>query len=139
MSEKIDQFCENLRTRLNSVDEKLNAVKSNIKAADQKNRAAIQGQLDKAKSAIEAERQKAKDRKAKLDQRFDELKADTDTKIQEWKTKRELKKLSHRADRAEDYAAWSIDVAMSAVAEAEFATLEAIDARLLYDEAAEEK
>ena len=98
-------------------------------------RAAIQAQLDKAKSGIDAQRQKTKETKAKLDGRIEELKADSAAKIEEWKTNRELKKLDHRAERAEDYAAWSIDVAVSAVAEAELATLEAIDARLLSDEA----
>ena len=34
MSEKIDKFCENLRVRLNAVDDRMNEVKASIKAAD---------------------------------------------------------------------------------------------------------
>jgi tellurite resistance protein len=50
--------------------------------------------------------------------------------VEEWKARREVKKLEHRANRAEDYATTSIAVAMEAMEEAEGATLEALSTRL---------
>jgi hypothetical protein len=50
--------------------------------------------------------------------------------VKEWKARREVKKLEHRSDRAEDYAATSTAVAMEAMEEAEEATLEALSTRL---------
>ena len=50
--------------------------------------------------------------------------------VEEWKTSRKVKKLEHRADKAEDYAATAIYLAMAMMEEAEGATLEAICTRL---------
>lgn len=47
-----------------------------------------------------------------------------------WKASREVKKLEHQADKAEDYAATATFLAMATMDEAEKATLEAIAARL---------
>ncbi len=60
---------------------------------------------------------------------FEEKKAATDEKVAEWKTKRETAKLQNRADGAEHYARAALEVAMSAVDNAEQATLEAWLAR----------
>ncbi|BAY23958.1 hypothetical protein NIES2100_37510 [Calothrix sp. NIES-2100] len=48
--------------------------------------------------------------------------------VEEWKASREVKKLEHRAGKAEDYAATFL--AMAKMEEAEKAILEAIAARL---------
>ena len=53
-----------------------------------------------------------------------------ETEIEEWKAKREHEKLVARADRAEDYAATAIIIALAAVEEAEIAILEAVAARI---------
>ena len=50
--------------------------------------------------------------------------------VEEWKARREVKQLEYRADRAENYAATSIAVAMAAIEEAREATLEALSTRL---------
>jgi hypothetical protein len=60
-----------------------------------------------------------------------------EAKIEEWKHGREVRKLEKRAQRAEDYAAERAWLATVAVEEAEYATLEAIAARLEADEVAE--
>ena len=49
----------------------------------------------------------------------DEQKLVTSDKIAEWKAKRETTKLQNRADKAERYAAATIDVAVAALDEAE--------------------
>ncbi|MFH7024084.1 MAG: hypothetical protein ACHBN1_01430 [Heteroscytonema crispum UTEX LB 1556] len=50
--------------------------------------------------------------------------------VEEWKASREVKKLEHRAGKAEDYAATATFLAMATMEEAEKAILEAIAARL---------
>jgi hypothetical protein len=53
----------------------------------------------------------------------------TAEKIADWKTKRETTQLQNRADQAERYAQATIDAALTALDEAEQATLEAWLAR----------
>lgn len=50
--------------------------------------------------------------------------------VDEWKTSREVKKLEHRAEKAEDYAATSVYLALAMMEEAEAATLAAICNRM---------
>jgi hypothetical protein len=50
--------------------------------------------------------------------------------VEEWKKGREVKKLEHRAHKAEDYAATTIFLAMAMMEEAEEPTLAAICTRL---------
>ena len=50
--------------------------------------------------------------------------------VEEWKTSRKVKKLEHRADKAENHAATATFLAIATIEEAEKATLEAIAARL---------
>ena len=66
---------------------------------------------------------------------IDLKKAEAKSTIDDWKAKREAKKLAHRADRAEEYAAATIRVALASLDEAEQAVLEAVGARLDADEA----
>jgi hypothetical protein len=66
----------------------------------------------------------------KLEERAKEKKEEVDSEIAEWKTNREIHKLEKRADKAEDNAVAAIEFSASSVAEAELATLEAIEARL---------
>lgn len=56
--------------------------------------------------------------------------------VEEWKTTRKVKKLEHRADKAENYAGTAIFLALAAMEEAEEATLSAICSRLDADAAA---
>ncbi len=137
MSEKIDQFCENLRVQLTNVESHLTKVGESIKAAPQEAQATIRAKIDAAKAQHEQNMQKIADSRATLEERVQEKKAEIDTQIQEWKTNREISKLEHRADKAESYAVAAIEFAAAATAEADLATLEAIAARLEAEEAKE--
>ena len=66
--------------------------------------------------------------------RIEAKKGETRSQIDEWKTNREHKKLENRAQDSEDYAAWAVYVAAASIDEAEAATLEAIEARMLVEE-----
>ena len=135
MSEKIDQFCENLRVKLTNVESHLANVAESIKSAPQEAQAAIQAKIDGAKAQHEQNMQKLSDAKARLEERAQEKKSEVEAQIQEWKTNREISKLESRADRAEIYAVAAIDFAAAATAEADLATLEAIVARMEAEEA----
>ena len=135
MSEKIDQFCENLRVQLTNVESYLAKVGESIKSAPQEAQAAIQAKIDGAKAQHEQNMQKISDAGAKLEERAQEKKSEIEAQIQEWKTNREISKLESRADKAEIYAVAAIEFAAAATAEADLATLEAIVARMEAEEA----
>lgn len=65
----------------------------------------------------------------------EEKQAEVQSKVEEWKVKREIGELNRRAERAENYAASVVVVAMAAIDEAEEAILEAMAARLDADKA----
>jgi hypothetical protein len=58
-------------------------------------------------------------------------------KLEERKAERDVKRLRNSAGDAEDYAADSVDFAIAAVQEAEYAALDAVPARAEADEAAD--
>jgi hypothetical protein len=64
--------------------------------------------------------------------------AEVKSTIDEWKAQKEQDKLLARANRAEEYAASAIIFAAAAIDEAELATLEAVEARLMADAATAE-
>ena len=136
MSEKIDQFCNNLRDRLTKGDDRIQGFKASVDAANAKAKADIQSQLDKTRADFEARKRKAEEAHKRIKSNIEETKAETEAKIEEWKHGREVKKLEKRAQRAEDYAADRAWLAMVSVEEAELAMLEAIAARIEADEVA---
>ena len=93
MSEKINQFCENLKVQLNSVESYLNQVGENIKAAPGQAADAVQATIATAKQQHAANMQKVADAKAKLEERIQAKKEEVEADIAEWKTNREINKL----------------------------------------------
>lgn len=129
MGQRIDQFCEQLRTKLTQIDTGLQDLKGKIdgkaRTADQDARA----HLDKVKNRIAQDQAKVTAAQAKMKDWVQARHAETQAKIAEWKSKRETSKLQNRADRAEQYAAAAIVIAAAAVDEAEQASVEAWLAR----------
>ena len=134
MSERVDRFCDNLRDHLNAVEEHLGQIKQRLTTSRNESRAAVEAKVGEVKAKLEAQRQKVEQAKADAKNRIEEKKTETASKIEEWKTDRAQHKLEKRADRSEDYAAACIVIAADSVVEAELATLEAIEARLLAEE-----
>ena len=135
MSQKIDQFCETLRQQLTKLESQVEQAQTNLKEAPKKTEQALKEQLAEAKAKIEAKKHEAEDAKTKIDEWIEAKKAETEASIEEWKTKKEQEKLVARANRAEEYAASAIVFAAAALEEAELATLEAVGARLVAEEA----
>ena len=129
MGQKIDQFCEDLRTKLTNIDSGLSGLKAKIDGKAQHVDLAVRDHLDDVHMRIDRNQAKVAAANAKMANWAEQKKAATNAKIAEWKGKREIAKLQDRAEGAEDYAAAARDVAAAALDEAEEASLEAWLAR----------
>jgi hypothetical protein len=129
MSERIDQFRENLRIKLTGIDNELRALKTKIDSDAKAAERDVRNHLDAVKKLVEQERSKVATAQSDIKKWVDERKVETNEKVAEWKAKREKTKLQGRADFAERYAAAAVVVALAAVDEAEQAALEAWLAR----------
>jgi enolase len=130
VSTAIDNFTKQLHDNLEAVEDRVKSLKKSIQSAPKKTQAEIQLKLDEAKTTLDAKKQEFDEYRAKLKTQFDEKESELKSNVEEWKASREIKKLEHRADKAEDYAATLIFLAMATIEEAEEATLAAIAARL---------
>jgi hypothetical protein len=130
MNITVENFTKQLHDGVEKVENLAKLLKEDIRSATQKNQAEIQSKLEAAKLKIEAKKQEFAEYRVKLQSQFEEKEAELKSTVEEWKANREVKKLEHRADRAEDYAATAIFLAMAMMEEAEAATLEAICTRL---------
>ena len=129
MNERIDQFCENLRVKLTSIDNDMRALKAKIDSKARTAEQDVQSHLDSVKKRIAEDRTKLAAAQADIKKWADEREAVAVEKIAEWKAKLEKAKLKSRAEAAERYAAGAAVVAWAAVDEAEQASLEAWLAR----------
>ncbi len=134
MSEKIKNLRDKLRVRLTGVDDRINSLKADIESASATAKADIESRIEAAKTGLEAHKQQAEQAQARLKVMLEEKKEQTEAKIQDWIRNREVEKLEARAQLAEDYAAEQVWLAMVAVEEAEYATLEALAKRIEADE-----
>ena len=130
MSAAIDNFTQQLHDNLEAIEKRTNQFRENIQAVPKKTQVEIQVKLDEAKAALDSKKHEFDEYRVKLQTQFDEKEADVLSTVEQWKSSREVKKLSHRADKAESYATTSTFLAMAMMQEAEKATLEAIAARL---------
>lgn len=129
MSERIDQFCENLRIKLTSIENNMQSLKAKIDSKARTAEQDVQSHLDSVKKRVEQEGTKVTAAQADIKKWADERKATAGEKIADWKAKLEVAKLQGRADVAERYAAAAAVVASAAVDEVEQASLEAWLAR----------
>ena len=130
MSTAIDNFTSQLHDNLEAVEDRAKSLNKSIKSAAKKNQAEIQSKLDQAKASLAAKKQEFDRYRAKLQTQFEDKESEVKSNVDEWKANREVKKLEHRAEKAEDYAATSVYVAMAMMEEAEAATLTAICDRM---------
>jgi hypothetical protein len=138
MSTAIDNFTSQLHDNLEAVEDSpkatprewAKALNKSIKSATKKNQAEIQSKLDEAKASLAAKKQEFDDYRAKLTTQFEDKESEVKSSVDEWKASRQIKKLEHRAEKAEDYAATSVYLALAMMEEAKAATLTAICNRM---------
>ena len=129
MSERIDQFCENLRVKLTSIDNNMQALKSKIDAKARTAEQDVRNELEGIKKRMEQDRTKVAAAQADIKKWAEECRTATNEKIAEWKAKSEKARLQSRANLAEKYALGAAVVALEAVSQAQQASLEAWLAR----------
>ena len=139
MNEKINSFTNNLRDKLNAINGRLTSIKSTIEFASQETETTIESKLNEVKAKLKTKKNEFATYRTKLEHLVTEKESEVMSKVDEWKIKRETEHLNRRADRAEDYAASGIAVAMAAINEAEESVLEAIAARLDADKSVSAK
>jgi hypothetical protein len=130
MSTTVDNFTKKLHDNLEVVEERLKSLRDNLQSVPKKTQDEIQSKLDEAKAKLNSKKQEFDEYRTKLKAQFEEKESELKSDVEEWKSSRKVKKLEHRADKAEDYAATAIALSIATIQEAEEATLTAIAARL---------
>ncbi len=125
----IDQFSEQLRTKLSQIDTSLRDLKSKIDSKAHNAEQEARAHLDKLEKGIAQEQTKVSAAQAEMKNWAEVRKVDTQAKIAEWKSKLEISKLKNRAELAERFSAAAIVVAAAAAEEAARASIEAWLAR----------
>jgi|SRR5271157_1550635 len=128
-SQQGDQLYENLRSKLANAKSHLDSLKAKMDEKAQHADQDVRSRLDQLQKRIEQDRDEVSAAEADVKEWLETRKNETAGKVAEWEAKRETSQLQTRANRAERYAAASIDVAVAAINDAEQATLEAWLAR----------
>jgi len=135
MSAKVDQFCDMLRDRLNSIEGGLEAAKVNLKSRSEEAEKVVRGKLDEVRSKLHTQKERVEQTRAKLKVSAQQKIAETKEAVSQWKAKHDTQKLQARAERAEAYAADAIAYSLATLDETEEAILEAVVARMDADAA----
>ena len=130
MTERVDQFTDNLRDGLNVAEARMEKIKASIGAAKSETRASVESKIAEAKAAAAAQKAKVEEAKRKMKANVEEKKTATEANIATWKQGRQVKKLERRAAWAQEDASWAILVAADAIDTANLRTLDAIVARM---------
>ena len=134
MAAQIDQFYNDLRVNMTTIEEKLRSLKGKALEKADEAEPVIRQQIDFVQKKIDERKAAVEAAKAKVKEWGEAQKAATQKKIAEWKAKADAKSLQARADMADDYAIAMAVLASSAVDEAAKAALDALHAH--YDVAA---
>jgi exonuclease VII large subunit len=130
MSEKFDNFCSELRTKINDADKRIKDLKANAVGASEKAKVEAKAQLAALENKAKEQKARTAAAEAKVKTWVEEKKTMTHDKIAQWKEQRDVKRLANRADLSEHYAITAMEIAAAAVDEAERAAVEAVVARM---------
>ena len=129
MTARVDQFCDKLRDRLNTLEDQLATLRTNVQKLPKQGEQVLQKYLTEARSKIEVEKKKVEQAQASLKARAEQKIGQAKDAISQWKAKGELSMLNARAELAERYAADAVYVAVAALSDAEEAIIDAVIAR----------
>jgi hypothetical protein len=119
MSARVNQFCDNLRARLDSVEGRLKSVKTSIQALRVQSERSFGERIDLAGRQVQPKVERGDEcwasPKAWALRNMVKLRA----VFGEWRARQETRELNARADRAEAYAVGAIEYALDAIDEAE--------------------
>src|SRR5260370_2728177 len=130
MSEKFDNFCSELRTKINDADKRIKDLKANAVGATEKAKVEAKAQLAALENKAKEQKARTAAAEAKLKTWVEEKKTMTHDKIAQWKGQRDVKRLGARADLSEHYAATAMEIAATAGEDTERSSVEAVIARI---------
>jgi hypothetical protein len=130
MDTRVDQLCDDLRRKLNGIEQHVRDLKSKIERDREATIATIGEEIVVARAELKRAMDDAEAARVRMKAHLAEMKAAGEDQIEEWRRNREVEKLERWAEGAEAYAAWSLIVASKAIDEAELAAMQAIAARL---------
>jgi hypothetical protein len=111
MNDHIDQFHEDIRAALSTIDVSLIRVKALFANKTMRTEQDLREQLGEVEKSLEQSRQRAAAAHLDLERWLDE----ESDRVAEWRVKRDTSKLHARADKCEQCAAAAIEVAIAAV------------------------
>jgi regulator of replication initiation timing len=126
---------QKLSRQIDTTREKLEALKKEIAGMHDEDMEALRQKQENLRQRLDEQRAKAEQLQSDIEKWRDEKVAHTQEAIGSWRQRRELKKLQHRAERAEDYALDMVTYTAFDFDEAEQAVLDAIAARFEADTA----
>ncbi len=129
MSDKIDQFCDSMRTNLNAIESQVERVKSEMATAQKDGMAIFDRKLADAHKAVEDQRNDAEAAGIKVRHWVNAKREAGEAVLESWKASFDKGKLEMHAERAEASARSSVIIAEAALADANLAAYEAIAAR----------
>ena len=135
MSEQVDNFRQQLRTKIDDADKRLKGLEANVKASGEKAKSDAKAYVASLDSQMKAQQAKLQAAQANMKAWIQEKQKITSDKIAEWKAQVQVTELTRYADLSEQYAASATQVAVAAIDEAEKAIADAIVARLNADSA----
>jgi len=135
VSEQIDKFNSQLRSKVDAADKRLKDLEAKVKASGDKTKKDVKAHIASLESKAKEQHAKVQASEASMKAWVEEKKTVTSDKIADWKAQRLVKKLARHADNAEDYAVAATEVALAAIDEAESAVAEAVVARIDADTA----
>src|SRR4051794_20997573 len=98
MSEKVNQFCDGLRDRLNAIEGRIRSVKTEVQALPAKAEKALRAKLDEAQTKLQAQKERIDQARIQLKGRAEQQMGEAKEAINEWKAKHEVRKLNARAE-----------------------------------------
>jgi len=138
MSEQRRRLCENINSHLDEMEDRIQQVREGISAASMKIGRAVHAKLDEAKRRAEMRNRQFQQERAQVNLKVKRDLEIAQEKLEGWKASRDAEKLSRHAENAEQHALAAIIDACDAMDEAELASLQALEARMTADAAANE-
>jgi hypothetical protein len=131
----VHEFFTRQHEHLNRLETSIVKTRTELEAARNETMANLKAKRDKGAASREAFQSKITESVNKMKTGVEARRAETEATIEEWKRKREVNKLERRAQDLEDYADAALTVVDIAQEEAFLASLEAIEARRVADQA----
>jgi archaellum component FlaC len=132
---KMQEFFNRQHEQLTKLETLVVQTKKELEEARSEARANLREMRDETRFARQALQEDVADAYNKMKASMEARKKESQATIEEWKRKREVTRLENRARDLEEYADAATDVARLALEEARAASLDAVEARRVADEA----